>query len=1242
MRPSFLALSFCLLPALAAPGEAARVRLDLPIRVPGAVPRVPAPAYAGDVIELRLAPAASRLAAPAYRSRVADGRLGVVAVDRLAVALGGVRFEPMFRGERAPEDGSVAPDFTAFYVAHLPAGVALEEALDRFGALPEVASASPIFASPLDLVPNDSLMAASSWYFQPSRQDIHAREAWDVSTGDTSIVVGILDTGVVPYHPDLGGVIAGLPRQIYTNWAEASGTPGVDDDGNGFVDDVHGWDFVALASAFDVFPGEDWRDQDNDPNDFVGHGTACAGLVGALTDNTLGVAGVNWNVRIMPLRIGWAFGGANLGAGEVRMDFIVQAILYAARNGVRVINCSFASLSEPGLDAALDQALASGMTVVTSAGNNGQPNYIATRREVISVAATGPTDVLAGFSNRGPQVDLAAPGQSIASTFLGPRPSTTDSVALRQGSYSSTLSGTSFSSPLTAGAAALLQARQAQLGKPPLDPIAVLLRLFDTTDDIRAQNPGLDGQYGNGRLDVARALTETWRSGVARLPGKVVGPVGVMRLGDGSARVVIACDNRVLVMLDGSTLDTAWTVTLPFTPASGPALAVVPGQGVGIFVGLSSGRVAGYRQDGSVLPGWPTTGGNLPMGGGPAIADLDADGSPEIVCGSSNGDIYAWHSDGSVVTGFPVTVSAVGSVNQVAVMASPPGQTFPGCPPPCGLHAVIAGVADDGTVLLIDQDGGPLPGWPLTFASSPTTPILMPVQGAPSVVVAENNLLHALDLAAAERPGFPVTLAATASNRAEPAIGDLDQNGVDDVMIACGSRLEVRDSTGASLVALGWPRTLAAPCIGSPVLGRLTGLGAPGAMQLLTSGLTGFASNGDSLLGFPKPGGGGTFPTLVDLDGDGTTEVLAGSSLDKLLFVYDVGPGSAAGGPHAWPTLRGNFQRTGSTYFRPAIPLLDLVAPAGVADLTAGVTGVAAVLLRWTAPGDDGGIGRAYRYDVRRSLAPINAGNFAGGTLVPSGVPAPGGSPDSLALTGLAEGVPHYFALRAFDDAGNVGPISNVATATLAVVSPGAVTDLRVIATTDSSVTLAWTATGDDGTVGRPQLYVVRGANAPIDDANFLQAPYVRSAPATVDAGGTEMLLIKFLQSAKRYWFALKAYDSSANGSPLSNVVIAQTGVGGPLDSRPGLALAPGSNPSRVPARLYWQAAPEAAGQRQEIRIYDLTGRLIRTLDPGQGIGGVVSWDGADGNGNRVPAGLYVARFASGPFRTQARLVLLP
>src|SRR5215471_5796049 len=219
--------------------------LRLPVLTPGS--NVKPPCYRGDVLELQLTAGAARAVLPrgAGPTRaVPMGHLGLPAVDAVAASVGAVAFEPEFRGETPPGPGE-GPDFTAFQLVHLSPGSDLATALARFRALPEVASADPIALLPVSSLPNDSLALATYWLENPRnyRADIHAPEAWQVSTGDTSIVVGIIDTGVVPYHPDLGGR-AGERGQIWFNWAERSGLPGVDDDGNGYVDDFWGWDFV--------------------------------------------------------------------------------------------------------------------------------------------------------------------------------------------------------------------------------------------------------------------------------------------------------------------------------------------------------------------------------------------------------------------------------------------------------------------------------------------------------------------------------------------------------------------------------------------------------------------------------------------------------------------------------------------------------------------------------------------------------------------------------------------------------------------------------------------------------------------------------------------------------------------------------------------------------------------------------------------------------------------------------------
>src|SRR5262249_2050457 len=136
----------------------------------------------------------------AARARPTAGRarsLGLASLDREAAALGGAWFEPEFLGERAPIAGSDEIDWTSFYRVHLPPGAGMASSLARFRALPEVLEANPIPLAPVAAIPNDSLFTSAYYFDQPSRRDLHAPEAWDLTTGDTSIVVAIVDTGLL-------------------------------------------------------------------------------------------------------------------------------------------------------------------------------------------------------------------------------------------------------------------------------------------------------------------------------------------------------------------------------------------------------------------------------------------------------------------------------------------------------------------------------------------------------------------------------------------------------------------------------------------------------------------------------------------------------------------------------------------------------------------------------------------------------------------------------------------------------------------------------------------------------------------------------------------------------------------------------------------------------------------------------------------------------------------------------------
>ena len=362
----------------------------------------------------------------------------------------------------------------------------MKDVLDEFIADPDVLYAEPIYKRHPCLTPTDS-----SFYQQWAYQNIQAEAAWDLETGDSSVVIAIIDTGVDWDHPDLAA-------NIWQNSGEIEGN-GIDDDGNGYIDDVRGWDTAS---------------NDNDPMDTYGHGSHCAGISAAVTNNTktgTNVAGTAWNCLIMAVRAGDENGFYD--------SDIVEAIHYAIDNGADVISMSLGGpYPSTTIQTACNLAYNNGIVVVAAAGNDNSSakSYPAAYSSVIAVAATDSADQRASFSNYGSWVQLAAPGVSILSTLWN---NTYDSW-----------SGTSMACPFVSGAAGLVLSLD-----PTLTNAEVSQILIDNTDNIDAINPGYAGQLGSGRLNLYRALSAVGGGGN---PGEEVTAVlTVHNDGDGTLNV---------------------------------------------------------------------------------------------------------------------------------------------------------------------------------------------------------------------------------------------------------------------------------------------------------------------------------------------------------------------------------------------------------------------------------------------------------------------------------------------------------------------------------------------------------------------------------------------------------------------------------------------------------------------------------------------------------------------------------
>ncbi|HVR35443.1 MAG TPA: S8 family serine peptidase, partial [Methylomirabilota bacterium] len=355
----------------------------------------------------------------------------------------------------------------------LPPGLGVEAGVRRYQRSELVEFAEPDYLLFPAATPNDPKYADGSlWHLHNTGQnggvndaDIDAPEGWDTLHSATNIIVAIVDSGIRVTHEDLAA-------NLWVNPGEIPGN-GIDDDGNGYVDDVHG---INAAAG------------DGNPVDLMGHGTQVAGVAGAVGNNGKGVTGVAWGVRLMACRF-----FADDGTGSVADA--VECIDYARRHGAHVINASFVSSGySSSLYNAINACRSAGIVFVAAAGNDSNDNDATPRYpasydldNIVSVAATTRTDGLASYSNFGAgSVDLGAPGSSMTTTY-------------HSGDSSYVLnSGTSFSAPVVAGAFALM--RQRYSGE---DHRQLIDRVLAATDPL----PALSGKtVSGGRLNLYQAL----------------------------------------------------------------------------------------------------------------------------------------------------------------------------------------------------------------------------------------------------------------------------------------------------------------------------------------------------------------------------------------------------------------------------------------------------------------------------------------------------------------------------------------------------------------------------------------------------------------------------------------------------------------------------------------------------------------------------------------------------------------
>lgn len=392
-------------------------------------------------------------------------------------------------------------DLDLIFLIKFPEDIDSREIIGALKSSPYIKCVFPDKAYPLKILPNDPMVQDSSMW---NIFKMQVPEAWDITQGDSTVVVGAADTGLWWEHPDIIDNLWVNPGEDINNNGkfDSEDLNGIDDDGNGYVDDIIGWNFTWGI----------WNPKPQITNDGGGwmHGTHVGGTMAATTNNGIGIAGIGWKVKIAGFNCQLVYHDTTY------IDFYscVEAHYYAANMGFGVINNSWGGYSwgtseRQMFQAAVDYCILKGVAVVAAAGNEGVsvPLYPAALNNVIAVAATDIYDKKTSWSNYGTWVDVCAPGSNIWST-IPPEGYTA-------------WSGTSMASPNAAGVCALMKSLFPNL---KAESIGIYLKLG--ADNIDSLNPGYEGLLGAGRVNAYKTLLAPFHSGLTFLDYRIVEKYG--------------------------------------------------------------------------------------------------------------------------------------------------------------------------------------------------------------------------------------------------------------------------------------------------------------------------------------------------------------------------------------------------------------------------------------------------------------------------------------------------------------------------------------------------------------------------------------------------------------------------------------------------------------------------------------------------------------------------------------------
>jgi len=770
--------------------------------------------------------------------------------------------------------GAALEELVNVYRMDLPATADLEAAIADLRDDPHVEYVHPNYVAHLVYTPNDPYWSSSGSWGQP-RADLwdlklmHTSQAWDATRG-SGVVVAVVDTGVDINHPDLAGNIWTNPGEIPDN--------GIDDDGNGFIDDVHGWSVLGNSNHVD---------------DGVGHGTHVAGTIAAQDNNGIGVVGIAPDAKIMPVQV-FSFSSDAF--------TLSQGLLYAAQNGADVINnswelCSGYCPTVGVVEDAVRTAHAAGAVVVFAAGNEGanirdrSPQNLP---ETVVVSATTPADKRADFSNFG-LIDVAAPGSGDpndpgviepsygmlslkAASCLEPWICNSDRTV---GEKYVRLAGTSMAAPHVAGAAALI------LGlHPTYSPEQVRQVLRRTSVD--ANGNGYDTDLGYGRVDTAKLSTEpTPLEALIQAP-RVLQTAQLAVAGKANG----AQFQKYVLEYGKGTAPTTWTQIISSTsPVSTGSLGT-----------WDAGRLA------------------------------DGDYSLRLSAYKTNGaryeDLHLLAVDRVVISSpAPNVTLAAGDIPIVGIASPGTFKSF----------AVRVQTFDAGTPVnanLVLTNGGKQPVangvlavWHAQNIAAGHYRVILDVTNTDGSVISRNVVLIVDPLLHA---GWPVSLPISVYQDRGPnppsepiALSDLDGDGKAEVLAGFGDKVTIFKGDGTLFA--GWPQSLAtadnpyATVKGMPIAGDLDG---DGAKEVIVATLEGFiyvwGRNGALKPGWPRlltfttewgPTPASLSLSLGDVDRNGVLDLVATDSQGTGIHVFK-GNGSYLPG---WPVTTWTAIKTPAT-----------------------------------------------------------------------------------------------------------------------------------------------------------------------------------------------------------------------------------------------------------------------------------------------------------------------------------------